>query len=330
MKRKPSAEVERIQDSVSYNPDSNIKKKANIPDRGKYYDEFYARMFIDDVKLSIMPIGGRTARKQFQISLEPSDRNVEKIIESALVPGHYHSGISSEVCDFVSQCALELLLFDILTFEIVYLAEQKSGKLIGFEFVLINPFTLAQKRTSLQQVIPDQTNVKSKRTQYIDLKPDRVLTFRLPHKFLGKMDDLIESLAVLSPPTTPDFFMNELLSEAKRTPYDVKDHIHRHNVALANSTKLFGWNARLLFQDEALEYYLIHRNLIFERFKIELRDSIVKTLSEGVKRAGSKLGFTNEIVITGLPTISDVQMAFELLQKGEASFEEILGPFQGF
>ncbi len=124
--------------------------------------------------------------------------------------------------------------------------------------------------------------------------------------------------------------MNELVSEQKRTHYDVKAHIHMHNVALANSTKLFGWNARLLFQGEALEYYLIHRNLLFERFKIELRDSIVKTLNEGVKHAGSKLGFTNEIVITGLPTINDVQTAFEHLQKGDASFEEILAPFQGF
>ena len=156
MKRKPSAEVERMQDSVSYNPDSDIKNKENIPDRSKYYTKFYAHMFIEDVKLSIMPIGGRTARKNFQISVDPSDESVEKIIEKAFASNNYRSGISREVCDFVSQCALELLLFDTLTYEIVYLAEQKSGKLIGFEFVHINPFTLVHKGNNLQQVIPEK------------------------------------------------------------------------------------------------------------------------------------------------------------------------------
>ena len=63
MKRKRRPELERLQDSVSYVPDAMLRNGTNIPDRSKYFDKFLVHMFIEDVKLSIMPIGGRSSKK---------------------------------------------------------------------------------------------------------------------------------------------------------------------------------------------------------------------------------------------------------------------------
>ena len=328
MKRKDGSVLERLQDSVSYYPDAAFIDKRGIPNRSKYFQQLYTHMFIEDVKLGIMPIGGRTHKKQFTIALEPSDPNWVQIVESALSPDEYHHGLASEVCDFVSQCAVELLLFDSSTFEIVYLSEQKSGKLAGFEFVHINPVTIVQKGNTLLQVLPNELAAKLGKPGQIELKPERIIAFHLPCGFRDKMDELMELLSILSSPVAPDFYMKEMASRSIKTPYEVKTHIYNHKVALASATKLYGWNARLIFQEEVLEYYLIHRSLQFEQFRIELRDTILETLNQGIKRAGGQLGFDTQIIVNGLPTLNDVKIADDHLQKGDLRFAEILETFR--
>ncbi len=328
MKRKGGPALERLQDSVSYYPDTAFVEKADIPDRSKYFQHLYTHMFIEDVKLGIMPIGGRTLKKQFTIALEPSDTNWAQIVESALSPREYHHGLASEVCDFVAQCAVELLLFDTSTYEIVYLSEQKSGKLAGFEFVHINPVTIVQRGNNLLQVLPNELAAELGKPGQIELKPERILAFHLPSGFQGKMDELMELISILSSPVAPDFYMKEMASGSMKTPYEVKTHIYRRKVALASATKLYGWNARLAFQEEALEYYLIHRSLLFEHFKIGLRESILETLNQGIKRAGGQLGFDTKIIVIGLPTLNDVKIADDHLQKGDLRFAEIMETFR--
>jgi len=330
MKRKRRTNLERSQDSVAYVPDAVLKNRTNISNRSEYLDKFYARMFIEDVKLGIMPFGGRTSKNQFLVSLEPSNSEAQQIVEAALSPGEYRNGLTSEVCDFVAQCAVELLLFDTSTYEIVYLSEEEAGKLVGFEFVRINPITLFRRGNVLRQVLPDELATKLGKPGYTEFKPERILVFKLPTNIQGKIGPLMKSLAVLSPPTMPDFFMNELASGSRDTPYDAKAHIHMHKVALANATKLFGWNARLMVLGESLEYYFVHRSLLFEQFKIELRETILETLNEGVNRAGGQLGFQAQIRVTGLPSMIDVSTAFDHLQKGDIPFVDILEPFRGY
>jgi hypothetical protein len=164
----------------------------------------------------------------------------------------------------------------------------------------------------------------------IKLKPERIITFTLPSSYRPKMSELLNLLSILSTPTSPNFYMEELASGSMKTPYDVKAHILTRKVSLAKAAKPSGWNARWLFQDAALEYYLIHRDLVFERFKIELRDSILAKLNEGIVRAGQVIGFTTKIVINGLPTATDVQTAVDHLQKGDIPFKEVLDPFRRY
>lgn len=331
MKRRRSPEFKRMQDSVSYFPDEDFVKRVGIPNRAKYFHQLYPHMFIEDVKLGIVPIGGRIySSKPFNVVLEPSNADLERIVVSSISRDDYPSGLPSEVSDFISQCAVELLLFDTSTYEIVYLSEEKDGKLVGFEFVHINPLSLVKRGNTLLQVLPSELATKLGKPSQINLKPERILTFALPGSYWAKMSELMELLSVLSTPTAPNFYMEELASGAMKTPYDVKAHILMHKVALAKATKPSGWNARWMFQDAALEYYLIHRNLTFERVKIELRDSILATLNEGIERAGQELGFTTKIVIGGLPTIADVRAANDHLQKGDIPFAEILETFRRY
>jgi hypothetical protein len=331
MKRRGSTEYKRLQDSVHFIPNEDFQKNVHITNRINCFHELYPHMFIEDVKLGIVPIGGGTySKKTFSVVLEPSNPDLEKVLVRALSKDDYPRGLSSEVCDFISQCAVELLLFDTSTYEIAYLSKETDRKPIGFEFVHINPFSLTKMGNDLVQILPNDLAAKLGRSTEIRLKPERILTFTLPHRYRSKISELLDLLSVLSTPTSPNFYMEELASGATKTPYDVKAHIFLHKVALAKAAKLSGWNARLLFQDVALEYYLIHRDLVFEQFKIELRDSILATLNEGIARAGQVLGFNTNIVINGLPTTADVRTADDHLQKGDVPFAEVLEPFRSY
>ena len=81
MKRKRKEELDRSQKSVWYMPDDLLKDRTDVADRAKYYHEFYPYMFVQDVKLRIMPIGGRVSKKEFSILLDPLDTKVQQLIE---------------------------------------------------------------------------------------------------------------------------------------------------------------------------------------------------------------------------------------------------------
>ena len=101
-------------------------------------------------------------------------------------------------------------------------------------------------------------------------------------------------------------------------------------MALAKITKDFGWDARNSFEKEALEYYLLYRYLKFEKFRIELRNSILDTLNVGLELVGKQLGFDSKILVDGLPTLDEVQASYNHLLQGDIPFSEVLEPFQGF
>ncbi len=329
MRRKRQEELERSQESVSYIPDDILKTRTDVADRAEYYDKFYPHMFIEDTKLRIMPIGGRVSKKEFNISLDPPDPRVQQIIEKAISPDRYHHDLAGIICDFIANCAVHLLIYETVTYEIVYLSEPKKGNPVGFELVQINSYTLVHRGNLLLQYSPDEHAKRLSERRCIELKPERILTFKLPVNMQGKMDQIMESMRILSL-TSPDFFMKELAAGFRKTPYDVTKHYHLRNVALAKIMKDFGWDARNSFEKEASEYYLIYRYLKFEKFRIELRNSILDMLNDGIERAGRELGFNVKILVSGLPTLDDVQNAYNHLQQGDIPFGEVLEPFQGF
>lgn len=329
MRRKQQEELERSQESVSYISDDILKNRTDVADRANYYHEFYPHMFVEDVKLRIMPIGGRASKKIFSISLEPPDPKVQQIIEEAITPDRYHHDFPGAICDFIADCAVHLLVFETVTYEVVYLSEIKNGKTIGFELVNINPYSLIHRGNSVLQFLPDDHPKPLRERRYKELKPERILTFKLPVNIQGKLDQIMESMRILGL-TSPDFFMKELADGLRKTPYEINTHYHMRNVALAKTTKNIGWNARNSFEKEASEYYLINRHLKFEKFRIELRDNIVNTLNTGLDLIGKQLGFNSKIVISGLPTLDDVNTAFDHLLKGDTQFKDVLEPFQGF
>lgn len=210
----------------------------------------------------------------------------------------------------------------------MYLSKPDNQKVIGFELIPIQPLTVERRLDRFVQYIPKEVT-QGKLSQYVQLSPERILIFNLPTYVQKNFNHMMESLAFLSDNILPEFALLKGGAISK-IPFDSEVHLRTQKLALADAGKLIGWNARGLLQREMLEYYFVHRQLLFERFKIKLLDKILATLNEGLARAGKEIEFSGRLEVEGLPTILDVDAAQAHLAKGDKSFKEILKPFLKF
>jgi hypothetical protein len=126
-----------------------------------------------------------------------------------------------------------------------------------------------------------------------------------------------------------DLALSSFASDALRAkiPYDYGIHRRSLEIALATATRDVGWTARGLFRESILSYYEVHMHLVFERFKLQLREAFLATLNEALSRIGSRLNFEGRITISGLPTTQEIDSAMIELRSGSTAFTVLMEPF---
>lgn len=289
--------------------------------RPDYYTELYPRMLIDDVNARMVPLkaGGKT---DFKVLLKPQDRIIEALVTSAISRHEYSDALTYAVEDFLRSCVDSIMTYDESVFEIVYLSDSKS--VVGFELVYIHPLSVRNRQGKLLQYVPVEIARKWNVSEYVELCPDNILVFSPPKHLRGKLRQIMECLYLLSVRLPGSLLLDQMRNDAKPMPYDSTANLVSEKRALAAAGKAIGWNARDLFREDALEYYLIHRRLLFERFAIEIRESIMTTLNEGLSRAGKRIGFSAQLSIEGVPTLQDVENAETHLESGDLPFRQVL------
>lgn len=325
-------ELNRSQRSVRYYSDVHGQRDPLLRSRPDYFGMFYPHMLIEDVGLGVMPIGGRMEQSRFKISLSTANQDAERVIGEALTYDEYGYGdnLSAAVCDFFQTCANSVLAFGPAPHEIVYLSEAAGGKVVGFELVPIQPATVFRRFGKLVQYLPADVAETHHLPRHIELLADDILWFEPPEDLAERIPEMMDQLAALSQRPMPDFAMREMTQNAGRTVYNFSDHHLWQRKAVASACKEIGWNARDYTAEGVLPYYLLHRRLRFEKFKIDLRHSLLSTLNAGIARVGKKIGFEGELVVEGLPSLSDVTAAETDLREGKKSSKEILAPFQRY
>ncbi|PYJ61823.1 MAG: hypothetical protein DME24_05655 [Verrucomicrobia bacterium] len=305
-----------------------VRKKRTIfyssPQSGERPFEFYMHMFPEDLSLGIMPIGGRSKRKGFKITISPPDKRAEEIIAAGLDRRNYRNSVVEAVCDFFRMVAANLCSADRAMFEIVYFEEPETRKLTGFELVLIYQSQLIEKGGQIYQRVPPDIAKERNVSELILLPSEDLIEFKPPVDFETPLRDVRANLSRLDRQRFPEL---ALIAIEKKIPYDFKSHERSMKLALVEAVKPIGWNARRSFNDCVTSYYWIRLMLTFEKFKIELRHAILAALNDALKRIGQKLGFAAQIEISGLPMRVDVTDAVRKLDSGEIPFTEVMKAF---
>ncbi len=326
MKGRRASTLQSSQQSIFYYSDVVGQDDAVLCRRPDYLRCLYPSMLIEGVVHHLIPSSSHNTA--FRVMIEPADAKAEQLIAVALNQDDYHTDLAGATHDFFVQCAQTVMAFGEATYELVYLSNPDDGAVIEFQLVFIQPLTVMRQRGQLVQYIPAEVARARKGSQYIPLAPDRIITFPLPTSVQKGFGAMMEGLAFLSNHKIPDFVFQAGDDGSRRTPFDLTAHIHLEKQALAEAGKLIGWNARDLFREETVQYYDLHRALVFERFKVELRITLLEKVNEALTLAGQKMGFSGQLRMSGLPTLKEVEEAQAHLSAGDRPFGEILKPFR--
>jgi len=287
-------------------------------------------MLIEDIGAQVIPYVRLSEKEPFTVELVPPSEEVASLVATALKSRDrgWRDELSSSLADFVRECTQSVITVGEAIYEIVYFSNPTDQKPVAFELELIRPFTVKSRRGQFFQEIPQKSAERLSISNSIDLPSDSILVFQQLSPALRKgLEHTLQTLAVLSKKLMPQFALDNFRDAASKFGYDSANQVYAQRLALAEAGKAIGWNARGLFTDDMLEYYSLKRHLSFEKFKIELRNSIVATLNGGLGRVGQHMGFEAQIRLHGLPTMSDVERAESELAAGGKAFGEILKPF---
>lgn len=293
-----------------------------------YHDASQTRMLIEDVRLSIMPYRGY-GRNSFDVRVTPGGGGVEDLIEEAVSRRGRQRDLPHAVAEFVRECATSVMAYGRATYEIACAAGE-NGEPGAFALLTVPPCSVRVEGGRLVQYVPAAVaKEQGLDSNPIKLTQENFIDFELPPGVRHAHATVMNALAANNEAAVPKFVTPSMTGAGPRVPFDISHFERTQKLAIAHAAKPFGWGGRFMLNSKHVtEYYQWHRFLLFEKFKVELRDNIVRTLNEAIARAGRKLGFEDQLVLEGLPTLAHVKDAQDALETGSRTFGEIIGAFR--
>lgn len=317
MKKDSNSELISSRKSIFYYSDVQGEGDPFLAKIPKYYLIGYPSALIRDVKYGVLPF------ENYKISIDPPNEEIKRLIGNGLNTERYNVNFEKAVSNLIKDCASSIMAFGEAVYEIIYFIDPTDNKIVKFKLGFIQHKTVMWQKNKLVQYIPEKL-LEQYKTSFIDLSPETILIFKLSDDLESKIKKIMKELATLDhPPIVEEFLFN---TTKKNVPYDVNKHIHTQNMAIAKIGSSIGWippNISLKFN----EYYDTYQFLLFQEFKIKLRNTILMTLNDGLKVIGDKMGFSAQIKIEGLPSLESVQTMKKDLERGTKSFKEVVDAF---
>ena len=288
----------------------------------------YLRLLAGDVARSIDTGMRASHRHPVRIVLEPPQKDVEKLIASAIAGLDYNGNTLDEALpEFMHDCVYTVMAFGEAVYELVYHTDRKTGRVVRFNLRLIPPGSLERHRGSLAQHLPPAVARRIGVQERIELRPDSILAFLPPAPFRVELAAMRRRLSGTNALGEIASAIDRQLREGTPLPFNPAAHMRVEHLAVAQATRAVGWDVRHLIRKEVTEYYAVQRRLRFERFKCLLSDDIIATLNEGLERIGRRAEFSARIALSGMPTVMDLDEAEAQLARGDRTFEDVLRPF---
>jgi hypothetical protein len=284
---------------------SNTRKAIKYYRTGESYSRdlhasLYAHMFMEDLHLGIMPIGGRSTNPNFAVKIAPSSKEVEELIKLGL-PTHHGDprDITETVCDFIDEVAHILAYYGKAYYEIVYFyADENKQKIDGFIFENIPNHCIKEAFGFYWQYLPKKITEPNgeniiKRFNWLPKKD--ILVLCIPRQLGGirKFRKLLSELQWLSKCTIPEFAMKDMAVQQQTKGYEFSIYSENQESFLAKMTSQLGWTARGTFMERTLKFYQIYRYLKFEKTKAILREYILHKLNHSLEKIGGELSILN-------------------------------------
>jgi hypothetical protein len=255
-------------------------------------------MLVEDVANGMVPYGV----SGFTVSFEPANPHVEALVAQGLDREDYHRHLSESVRNFLREATQPCWSSGMLRTKSSITANRRRTSSLHSACLLSFRWTLKRKGGGWLQTIPNDYAAHVKVPPEIELPFDSIFRLDLP-KCIGRYyPRMMADLDVLGRDMSPAFALPIPGEPAHDVGFDFQEWHKGHDIAVAQSTMACGWNARNSFPKEITEFYFVQRFLRFERFKLELRTSLLSQVNDLLQIVGKQIGFSGSIVMSGCPT----------------------------
>ena len=269
-------------------------------------------MFVEDVQLGLMPIGGRTERhKEFAVSLAGGGEDRAKAEQLIGQIGQYDQhDLAEMVCDAIEEIARHLAWEGYAVYELVR-SDDGMQHIWGF-----TPKRLWRLPGCFLQVIPrGDWNLWKKKVIVVPTK--RVWCVEIPAELGGRRgyQALLRRLGRFEH-IGPVFWRKDLLRGVQSRDFDLQRYVRNSEVYYGQVTKPWGWNRRDYSQERCTEFFTFYKLLRFSWAQAILREHIVGELN----RLFARLGIRCELQVNGLPTPEEIRQTERELSEGSITF----------
>lgn len=275
-----------------------------------------AFMFIEDVQLAVMPIGGRPHRASgFAVDIRGRCEHADHatVILNSLAEFDQHSD-TALLSDVVAGIARQFAWYGRSVHEIVW--NEKNGG--TFRLHSFTSRRLFHTLGRYVQIIP-KADQDLWGKSYVIVPEIDIWEVAMP-KVLGGYRGYRAILWWLARfrHLGPSFLQDELSQQTWPAHYDFQRYVRETKFFEAKITARWGWNQRDFSQSNWTEFYMFYRILRFKWAQAVVREHIVNELNRLFRR----LRVEAEIVVKGLPTASEIIAIRKRMSKGEISFQE--------
>jgi hypothetical protein len=302
----------------------------------------YWYMFVEDVRLHIMPVGGHSsAHGNFAVELLPDTQELRRTLGRVFLGRDryrfsswdpFPSAITQTISDFISDTASILVSRGVAHFEIVReslpqrqprTAAAKSPERSDNEIFFcpaIIPGTVVRIPGFYVQRVP--RNEWARTGMKAVLLPARtVWTLRIPLELGGprRHIKLLDTLVKSSQPL-PNFVIQSMMHGEETPSFSHRDFNRQQLQTVARATRSWGWPARDLWSNHVLRYSNVERHVRFARSMAILRDYLLESMNHFLQRTGYDI----QLSVNGLPSRSEIDGYLTKLENGQVTSEKIL------
>ena len=270
--------------------------------------------FMEDVHLGAMPIGGRSARPDFNVKIKGDGKHTQRavaILNTLSSYGNPHQ--EKELLSYaINEIARRLSEKGTAVFELVK-DEENDGSILLYSFTSERLFHAFGKYI---QVIP-KADREILAKAYVVIPERDIWKISMPDILGGRRGyrAVLKELCRFSN-LLPSFRAEDLSKYNSATDFDFEFYRRKTEVLCAKTTKLWGWNQRDYSLQNCTEFYQFHKSLRFKWAQAILREHILSELNSFLKRIGVNV----KITVKGLPTPSEISAVQEEMLKGCISF----------
>lgn len=296
-------------------------------------ESLHTNMFLEDVRLQVMPIGGRSdKRTNFSIDLDPEDASLRAIIIDAIESENYYRthSLTEAMCEFIENVSWLLAIYGRTHYEIVewkgfsdsgHIREDKIDTASQKRFHLTYiPGRVIRLGHIYLQILP-RSEWSAHMKRFIPVPKANIWEIWLP-EMLGSPHHQRTMLRSLSRSSTliPDFVMESMQKGEQVTGFNFLDYNRQQGIVVTREAAHWGWNGRDLWNEYTTQYFRIYRQVKFEYSLAILREHVLSSLNSLL----SRLGFSSRLVIYDLPTAQEINDLIERLRQGQVSFQEAI------